>query len=60
MEREVAVLDETLEEVLQRSRSGRFFDQPLVGVMDHVFQHLANSGQGYLGIVVGKTNRLTD
>ena len=46
MGREVTVFDEDLEKVLQRLSSGRFFDQALVGIMDHVFRAPSELGSG--------------
>ena len=58
--RQVAVLDQPLQQVLQRPRPGRLVDPPLVDLANHPLQDLAGAGQGHLGVELGHQHGLAD
>ena len=56
--RQVVILEQPLEQALQRLGAGRFLNPLLENVSDHRLQHLAGAGQGHLGVQVSDEDRL--
>src|SRR5438132_315817 len=54
--RKMAILDEPLQQVLQRPGAGRFVATPLIDVPDDVLEHLAGTSERHFRIYIGDKN----